>query len=100
MFKRFLDFLDRVVVVSQFAREVLLKCREIKVAVSAEIENDGLFLAFLLRGFGFVNRGRDSVRRLRRDDDALGARERERCVEALELMVASWPRLLPRGAAD
>ena len=59
----------------QLAGEEGLVGAEVEVAVAREIEENGLPLAVPLAPQGLVDHHADRVRRLRRGNDALGARE-------------------------
>ena len=65
--------------------EVGLVRRHVEVTVAAERGEDRARLAGLLAAQGLPDRGRDRVRRLGRRHDPLGARERHRGAEALQL---------------
>ena len=70
---------------SHLPGEVLLVAGQVEVAVAAQRGQDHLLLAGLLAAVGLTDRRGDRVRRLGRGDDALGAGERERRREALQL---------------
>src|SRR3990170_709304 len=79
------DLLGRVLVVLELAREVGLVGREIQEAVPAQVEDDRLAFALLLGAEGLVDRAADRVGRLRRGQDALGARELDGRLEGGDL---------------
>src|SRR5206468_4859099 len=83
--QRLLDLRRRIFVVLQLAGEERLVGAEVEVAVAGQVEQNRLALAALLAAQRFVDRDLDGVRRFRRGDDALGARELQRRLEGGEL---------------
>ena len=60
--------------------------RHVEVAVAAEVEQDHAFVARPLRLLRLLDHDADRVRRLRRREDALGAREADRRIERVRLL--------------
>src|SRR4029453_13887691 len=71
--KRLPPLLGGVLVILQPAAEIRLVGREVEEAVAAQVEHDGLPLAFLLRLQRLADGSAHRVGRLRRGQDALGA---------------------------
>src|SRR4030095_3252466 len=77
--------LGRVLVVLELAGQERLVGAEVEVAVAGEVEENRLPLARLLAAQRLVDGHADGVRRLRRRDDGLGARELQGGLEGGEL---------------
>src|SRR5438552_3952260 len=85
------DLLGGVLVVLEPAGQIGLVGAQVEEAVAAQVEDDGLLLALLLALERLVDGAADRVRRLRRRQDALGARELDRRLERRDL--GDGPRL-------
>jgi len=75
MRQRLLDLFFRVFVIGEFTGEVLFVRGHVKMAVPAQIEEDGLLFPFLFRLQGLVDRASDREGGFRGNNNALGARE-------------------------
>src|SRR5229473_1357812 len=73
--------LGRVLVILQPAGEVGIVGTHVKVAMTGQVEEDDALFSRLFGLQSFVNRGSDSVPRLRRGHNALAARELYRCLK-------------------
>src|ERR1035441_10608154 len=64
-----------ILVILQLPRQIIFVRAQVEVTVPAEAEQDGALPPFLAGEQGFVHGRADSVRRFRRRQDSLGARE-------------------------
>src|ERR1035438_921137 len=76
-----------ILVILQLPRKIILVRAQVEVAVPAEAEQDGARPPFLAGEQGFVHGRADGVRRFRRRQNSLGARERHGGFEHRQLGV-------------